>query len=582
MANRLRIASDFLLPSDAVARRLAILGMSGSGKSNAAVVLAEAMHAEGIPWVAIDPKGDWYGVRSSVDGKHPGLPVPILGGLHGDIPLEPDAGAYVADLIAGQRLTCVLDLSEFDTRQQMFKFAADLGERLLRVNREPIMLFMEEFDDLCPQKTGEKGHLARCKGVWQRVVKRGRFRGIGTVQISQRCATIDKDTLYQAEALIALRATGKGDRTAIAGWVEYHNAADEIVASLPTLADGEGWVSSPAWLQTTRRVRFLRRKTFDSGATPIVSGKRVQAATLADVDLDVIRTEMAATIERVQADDPNVLRARIKELERTIAHARAWAEEFDALVDPKVIERIKHSVQDLLATENKVRDKIMDGLIDIRQRAALMEQLVETKLVLPPGFRFKDFSDYKVEARTSTGRKVTVDEARGTITIGPRSGSDTVTRMGQVLASYGATGVTESQLATLVGCVPRGGSWNTNKKRLRERGWVEVGMDGGWLQIWRATPACFEAFPDAISDLPRTKSELLSMWASKPGMGPSVDLATEVVNSISIVPSAAAEALGVAPRGGSWNTRVQRAKRAGLIQTRDGAFWAGPAFEGLS
>src|SRR3954452_23089303 len=101
-----------LRPEDAL-QRFGILAMSGAGKSNTAVVLAEEMHDAHIPWVAVDPKGDWWGVRSSKSGKRGGLEVPVFGGLHGDIPLEPTAGAMIAELIASERLTCVLDVSEF-------------------------------------------------------------------------------------------------------------------------------------------------------------------------------------------------------------------------------------------------------------------------------------------------------------------------------------------------------------------------------------------------------------------------------------------------------------------------------------
>jgi len=80
MDRTLRIATNYTLPLDAATRRMAILAMSGAGKSNAAVVLAEAMFDAGIPWVAIDPKGDWWGVRSSKSGKGPGLPIPSSAG----------------------------------------------------------------------------------------------------------------------------------------------------------------------------------------------------------------------------------------------------------------------------------------------------------------------------------------------------------------------------------------------------------------------------------------------------------------------------------------------------------------------
>ena len=40
----------------------------------------------------MDPKGDWWGLRAAADGKGPGLPIVIVGGEHGDVPLEVGAG----------------------------------------------------------------------------------------------------------------------------------------------------------------------------------------------------------------------------------------------------------------------------------------------------------------------------------------------------------------------------------------------------------------------------------------------------------------------------------------------------------
>jgi len=122
-----------------------------------------------------------------------------------------------------------------------------------------------------------------------------------------------------------MRVTGKADRDAVRGWVEYHNAGADIVASLPTLQDGEGWVSSPAWLRDTRRVTFDRRRTFDSGATPVLLKGNAPPATLADVNLELLRTRMASTIEKAKADDPGALRRQIAELKKDLARKPAAA-----------------------------------------------------------------------------------------------------------------------------------------------------------------------------------------------------------------------------------------------------------------
>ena len=51
----LHVAPGFSLPNEAVTETFAILAKRRAGKSNAAVVMAEEMYDNGLPWVAIDP-----------------------------------------------------------------------------------------------------------------------------------------------------------------------------------------------------------------------------------------------------------------------------------------------------------------------------------------------------------------------------------------------------------------------------------------------------------------------------------------------------------------------------------------------
>lgn len=135
----LNVGRGFTLPLKAATETMGILAVKRAGKSNAAVVIAEEMYAAGIPWVAIDPKGDWWGIRGK--GTGPGLPVLVMGGEHGDVPLEPTAGEVVADFIVRERITCVLDVSEMtkaDQRRFLTAFALRLGSRPSRSpRREP-------------------------------------------------------------------------------------------------------------------------------------------------------------------------------------------------------------------------------------------------------------------------------------------------------------------------------------------------------------------------------------------------------------------------------------------------------------
>lgn len=313
----LKLARGLTLPPEAMLQRFAILAMSGAGKSNVAAVMAEQMYAAGIPWVVIDPKGDWWGLRSSKTGKSGGLDVPIFGGLQGDIPLYEDGGQVMAEAVASELPHSILDVSEFDSKAAMLRFLTAFAERLYRVNRRPLMVILEEADEFIPQRTNSPEE-AKSVGVWSRIVKRGRTRAIFTTLIAQRIAELAKAVLNQSDTVIALRATAKLDRDAVKGWIEHADASTEILASLPKLDDGHGWVSSPQKLKMTKQVKFDRRHTFDSGATPTLDGSR-ERVKLAEIDLSSIDERMQETIERAKAEDPKELRKEIAALRKQLA-----------------------------------------------------------------------------------------------------------------------------------------------------------------------------------------------------------------------------------------------------------------------
>src|SRR5215207_378728 len=98
----LHLADDFIIPTDAVTQTFAILAKRGVGKTYTASVLIEELVKAGLHAVVVDPIGVWWGLRASADGKRPGLPIVILDGDHGDVPLEVASGQVIADLIVGR------------------------------------------------------------------------------------------------------------------------------------------------------------------------------------------------------------------------------------------------------------------------------------------------------------------------------------------------------------------------------------------------------------------------------------------------------------------------------------------------
>src|SRR5438067_892478 len=99
--------------------------------------MAEEMFKAGLPFVAIDPVGSFFGLRSSKDGRGPGLAIPIFGGRHGDVPLERTGGQLLADLVVDQRLSCVIDLSAFESEAAKKGFLLDFARRLYLRNCTP-------------------------------------------------------------------------------------------------------------------------------------------------------------------------------------------------------------------------------------------------------------------------------------------------------------------------------------------------------------------------------------------------------------------------------------------------------------
>lgn len=317
--SRIRLSKSFSFPAELVTQTTAILAKRGAGKSYTASVMVEGMIGAHLPVAVVDPVGSWWGLRFAADGKGPGLPVVILGGEHGDLPLESTGGEVIADFVIESRQPVILDLSRF-TKGEARRFMKDFAERLYHKNRDALHVVLDEADAFVPQRTDHGAE--PLVGAINDLVRRGRARGIGVTLISQRPALINKDVLTQIEVLIALRMTGPQDRDALERWVENNadkSKAKKLLEELAELPIGTAWVWSPGWLDVFQRVEIAKRKTFDSSATPKAGTKRVVPKAPAAIDLEALRGKLSATIERAKAEDPRELRRTIAELKKQLA-----------------------------------------------------------------------------------------------------------------------------------------------------------------------------------------------------------------------------------------------------------------------
>ena len=318
---RMILGPGLELPIEAATETFGVFGIKGSGKSTTAKSIVEQLTRAGQQTLVIDPVGTWWGLKSSADGRAPGLPFTVLGGERGDLPLNVNAGELVAELAIDSTAPLVVDVSHMRKAEQR-RFLLPLIETLYFRNRDPLMLVIDEADLFIPQRV--QSDMARLVGAVEDVVRRGRQRGLGCTLVTQRPASLNSDVRSQVSTLIAHRLTGVHDRRAMDDWVDAHGDREQqsqMMAALAHLRAGEAWVWSPAWLQFFGRVQMNRPVTFDSFATPKPGQRRVEPKALSTVDVAALRARMADLVAEVEANDPKVLRRRVADLERQLAAA---------------------------------------------------------------------------------------------------------------------------------------------------------------------------------------------------------------------------------------------------------------------
>jgi hypothetical protein len=341
----MELAPGFRVP-DLTTETLGIIGKRGSGKSHTGTLIVEELLELDAQVIVIDPTGGWWGLRAGADGKKTGgYPIPIFGGLHGDMPLEEKAGALLAEYLVENRLSGVIDLSGF-SKSAMRRFVRDFAEHfylLKRKKSDPVHVVIDECDLFVPQNVDSKDMLPLVGAVYD-LSLRGRQRGIGVTLISQRPARVNKDVLTQIEILIAFRLTGPQDISAFAAWIKHNGtkeAQQEVLSTLASLERGVGWFWAPGLMDgLLRQVSFRARRTYDSSRTP--DGKRVKPPkTLADVDLGELSTAMKAQVERAKADDPKALKGEVMRLKKELEKKLSAVPKIQAAPAPPLPKRVE-------------------------------------------------------------------------------------------------------------------------------------------------------------------------------------------------------------------------------------------------
>lgn len=573
----------FRLPLDFVTKTTAILAQRRKGKTYTASVIAEELVEAKQPFVALDPTGAWWGLLASENGRDAGLPVVVLGGQHGHVPLERTGGALVADLVVESPGFYVIDFSLFESANAERQFATDFAERLYRRKAQansdfPLHLFVDEADRFVPQRSPSGDQ--RMLGAFEAIVRRGGLRGLGTTLISQRSAVVNKNVLEQIDCLITLRTVGPNDQAAIDDYIKAHGSEHErktMMASLASLELGEAWVWEPgAEPALFERVQIRKRTTFNSSATPKPGEKRVEPRKLAEVDIAAVRERMAATIEKAKTDDPVELKRTISDLRRQLASRPVEKQEVKAerVEVPVLTKQETALVERYIKTAEGIANKLggpaaalVDGarnLATALQRAQRVPAAAITRT--RPNVEPPDAAD----VTTAVLHRVPLREVVAARVANGLTGPEQ--RILDALAWMESIGVLDPEqtaAAFLAGYTIGGGAWNNPRGALKTKGLIEYRgdrlalTDEGRLLAREPDRALTteELHRKVMERLPGPEQKLLHVLLEQ--------------HPAAIENDALARAANYEPGGGAFNNPRGRLRTLGLIErTSAGLFRA--------
>jgi hypothetical protein len=297
-------APDLSLETQAfVGRSVAVLGITGSGKTNTAAVLIEELLTQGLPMTIVDIEGEYWGLKQSYD-------LLIVGrSEHAELEIGPENAAQLATLSVQRGISIILDLSDYSQDEQ-YAFLVAYFQSLWDVagkERKPYHIILEEAHEWVPQ-----GTRTPLKQLLSRIALRGRKRGLGIILMSQRSAKVEKDVLTQVPLLFLHKVVHPVDLKVYKELIPLPGT--QVEAMVGALQPGQAVI---VFNQRVTPAHIRLRHTFHAGATPTL-GTTVEPE-LRRVDEQTLR-ELQALLnaEKQTAAGPDHVR-RVNELEAALA-----------------------------------------------------------------------------------------------------------------------------------------------------------------------------------------------------------------------------------------------------------------------
>ncbi|MBN1390094.1 MAG: DUF87 domain-containing protein [Candidatus Thermoplasmatota archaeon] len=216
-----RIGTDILMSS-----RTAVIGMTGSGKTDLVLSICEKLSGKDSSFVVIDPEGRFGVLKEKCEivwaGKVP----------EADLLLKEKRTEKLAETIVTKGGRLVLDTSDCDDTREEMAIVTGFLEQFYKLQwdeKRPVLLVVGEADRFLGSRDDEK--IDRLVEI----CKRGKKRNIGVLIHSHKPQDLDRSILSKFENQIIGRLSTKNDLEAMEQFFPSRVALD----GLPKLKKGE-------------------------------------------------------------------------------------------------------------------------------------------------------------------------------------------------------------------------------------------------------------------------------------------------------------------------------------------------------
>jgi hypothetical protein len=437
-----------------------------------------------------------------------------------------------------------MDLSKADWR----RIVRECVKLLLHRNKQHGLrhIFLEEAAEFVPQKVNDWDVYAEL----EKLARMGGNSRLGYTLINQRSQEVNKAVLELCENLFLHRQKGKLSLENLKKWLDVSGAsAGGIMASLPTLAQGECWAwlggsDLPVHVQVPAKNSLHPDRRIMFGDDAAASSKPVNVSKF----VKALQATLPKIEEEAKANDPKALRADVARLQRELAAAQKGQGPAypDQRQEVSALRAQLASVTAIAKDANSRIDRAVRALGGARP--------------IPEGAPARTIP----EARPSPApAPLSAAPARRAPAIEPGEAGVVPTGCARPLATLAGAypgGMTESQWSTAAGYKIKGGTWGEYRRRLLRAEMIERRGDQ-----WFATELGAQS-AGPVETPPSPGPELARWWSKRISGTPKLVEALLESWPHRLTREELGERVEMISTGGSFGEYIRRLKRNGIAE----------------